>query len=246
MFKFYAFSFNYTVSLTCPPSALGRRSSCEEMARTGFEALSQLVLVDILAALPMEHVVRVARLGHQRLRQTCSLKWVTDRMSDVSFEKAVHTHQTAPEMRPVFCTDSIVKRLRGRVVIRVDLLKLKAYRDACVELANKVVGKWLLFMTDPKTSPHRERSENLSSFIESLKSRNNIIYTVLSCYSIYNIGARTNLPCLIFEYSYDNLNDEMAIYRPSRLNERHIIDVIRAVWPKSPLDILGRGRRRLE
>ena len=205
------------------------------MARTGFEALSQLALVDILAALPIEHVVRVARLGHERLRQICSLKWVTDRMSDVNFERIVHAHQTAPEMRPVFCTDSIVKRLRGRVVIRVDLLKQKAYRDACVELANKVVGRWLLFMTDPETSSHRERSENLSSFVESLKSRNNIIYTILSSYSISNIGTRTSMPSLIFEYSYDNLNDQNAIYRPSRLNGRHIVDVVRAVWSKSPI-----------
>ena len=55
------------------------------MEEKKFEKLSSLVLVDVLAALPMEHVVRMARLGHERLRQTCSLKWVTDRMTDVSF-----------------------------------------------------------------------------------------------------------------------------------------------------------------
>ena len=54
------------------------------MLNTNFEKLSSLVLVDILAALPMEHVVRVARLGHENLRDACFLKWVKDRMTHVT------------------------------------------------------------------------------------------------------------------------------------------------------------------
>ena len=63
------------------------------MLETKFCELSSLVLVDILAALPMEHVVRMARLGHERLRHTCSLKWVKDRMTDVTFEEVLRAYQ---------------------------------------------------------------------------------------------------------------------------------------------------------
>ena len=56
---------------------------------TNFETLSQLVLVDVIASLPLEHVVRMACLGHDRLRQTSSLKWVADRMSEVNFITAL-------------------------------------------------------------------------------------------------------------------------------------------------------------
>ena len=61
--------------------------------KTKFTELSSLVLVDTLAALPMAHVMRMARLGHDRLRHTCSLKWVTDRMTDVTFGEIVKAHQ---------------------------------------------------------------------------------------------------------------------------------------------------------
>ena len=67
-----------------------------------FSELSSLVLVDTLAALPMEHVVRMARLGHERLRQTCSLKWVTDRMTDVSFSTVFKAYQARAPMTAVF------------------------------------------------------------------------------------------------------------------------------------------------
>ena len=63
------------------------------MLDTKFCELSSLVLVDILAALPMERVVKIASLGHERLRQTCSLKWVKDRMTDVSFEEVLRAYQ---------------------------------------------------------------------------------------------------------------------------------------------------------
>ena len=44
------------------------------MSEHKFSQLSLLVLVDILAALPLEHGVKQALLGHERLLQTFSLK----------------------------------------------------------------------------------------------------------------------------------------------------------------------------
>ena len=76
-----------------------------------FEWLSSLVLVDVLAALPMEHVVRMARLGHERLLHTASLKWVTNRMTDVSFGIILKTCRARDAVAAAFCTDSVLKKL---------------------------------------------------------------------------------------------------------------------------------------
>ena len=73
--------------------------------------------MDTLAAHPMEHVVRIARLGHERLRQTCSSKWVTDRMTEVTFGAIFRAHQAGGDVTEKFCTYSIKKRLNGKVVI---------------------------------------------------------------------------------------------------------------------------------
>ena len=85
--------------------------------KTKFGELSSLVLVDTLAALPLEHVVRLARLGNERLRQTCSLKWVTDRMTDVTFGALVRAHEAGGEVAAKFCTNSIMKKFKGKVTV---------------------------------------------------------------------------------------------------------------------------------
>ena len=84
---------------------------------TKFCELSSLVLVDILAALPMEHVVRMARLGHERLRYTASLRWVIDRMANVSFKTIVKAQQARGDAAKTFCTNAMIKRLYGRIVV---------------------------------------------------------------------------------------------------------------------------------
>ena len=86
------YKFSQIHFLTGSRSARQKINSCDEIAKAGFEALSQLALLDILAALPMEHVASMTRLGHERLRQTFSLKWVADRMSDVTSEVAVYVY----------------------------------------------------------------------------------------------------------------------------------------------------------
>ena len=80
------------------------------MSQTKFSHLSQLVLMDVLAALATDHVVRMALLGHDRQRQTCSLKWVTDRMTDVNFNTLVLAHRS-PLTREAFSTVVIWNRL---------------------------------------------------------------------------------------------------------------------------------------
>ena len=100
--------------------------------------LSTLVLVDILAALPMEHVVRLARLGHENLRQGCFLKWVTDRMTEITFKTVIRAHQTGDGVAAKLCADSVIKRLKGKLVIsRCDFGRV-GYMDTCLSLLKGV------------------------------------------------------------------------------------------------------------
>ena len=62
--------------------------------------------------------MRMARLDHERLRHTCSLKWVKDRKTDVNYEEVIRTCQLRDDMAAIFRESSIVKRLNGEVKIQ--------------------------------------------------------------------------------------------------------------------------------
>ena len=125
----------------------------------------------------MEHVVRVARLGHDRLRQTCFLKWVADRMT-VSFQAVVHAHRNTPEIRGMFCTDSITKILHGRVVIAANLLIHKSYSDACIKLVNVISGRLLLYIEQERPMSWMKLNAYIDRFVDSLHASENLLYII--------------------------------------------------------------------
>ena len=57
--------------------------------KMNFNRLTELVILEVLAALPMEQVLRMMLIGCPRLGLLSARKWVTDRMSDVRFDIAV-------------------------------------------------------------------------------------------------------------------------------------------------------------
>ena len=211
-------------------------------------ALSQLVLVDILAALPMAHVVRVARLGHGRLRRTCSLKWVTDRMTDVNFEAAVSAHRAGAETRDVFCTESVLKRLHGRVTVSIDdLIKDTVYFDACVVLANKVFGRILLCIKGGQLGgqglTYTIRYQNIEPFIRSLHEPKIVFFIIVGTSYIDNLYVFKIFPNLIF-HSMSSIMSNSVAYNYRRLNGRNIVDVFRAVSDPSLHSTLTLDRAR--
>ena len=111
------------------------------MEKSAFGELSSLVLVDTLAALPMECVVRIARLGHERLRQTCLLKWVTDRMTDVTTKGVVRAQQAGGDVADVFSTNAVLKKLHGKVLLSSSNFESPGQIEAFLETAGKVPGK---------------------------------------------------------------------------------------------------------
>ena len=216
------------------------------MRDTKFENLTSLVLVDTLAALPMEHVVRMASLGHERLRHTASLKWVTDRMTDVTFETILRARQTGGHVEAAFCTQPLMKRLKGRVTL-VEYDCTSAYHiDAYVKLAEQVPGS-LCFNMSGTTYSGKRRGCLCHELVTAMAMHTSPTYssvtTKRSCNLDYVID---KVSTMLFEHEHGFVNQQHYIcYRPALLNGRHIVDVLRAVC--GPADVgeaeLDRVRR---
>ena len=217
--------------------------------KTKFERLSSLVLVDILAALPMKQVMRLVRLDHETLRHTGSLKWVKDRMTDVSFGEIIRAHTYKDYVAATFCTNPIMKRLNGRVVISVPdrfLLRNREimlhsasgklyYTTVNIELVKRVPGR--LHISLESAIDREATSFNVHYFKAALREHTNITYiseiikrdesTAWFIWTFHN---------LVFQYMcYFDGNKHFMYYRPALLNGRHVIDVLRAVC--GPADV---------
>ena len=218
------------------------------MVDTKFEKLSSLVLVDILAALPMENVVRVARLGHEKLRNACSLKWVKDRMTHVTIRSLVRSHRTGGDVATTFATTSVVKRLNGRIAICSKDFENTDYVNSFLKLAEKNSGKLYLKMAGFDQRARDVTRKNVTMIRTSLTTETKLSYishTLKQNWDYYATTIKLS-PEIVFEYvqcldkPYHSVN-----YRPTLLKGRHVVDVLRAVC--GPADVseaeLSRVRR---
>ena len=87
-----------------------------EKLATTFKDLSQLVLIDILSALPMRRVMFIMWLNNPRFRFLCSRPWVLKRMTGVSFPLAVKAYREGGNVRSSFSSDVVLRRLNGEVL----------------------------------------------------------------------------------------------------------------------------------
>ena len=220
------------------------------MNSTRLERLSGLVLADLLAALPLRQVVRLTRLGSPRLRQTCSLKWVTARCMDVTFMLLLQCYEQGGQLAASFCTDALLKRLHGRIVfiVRKTHRRLDSYLNfkAFKELASKVPGKLLLHVynliieflqmsEDDHYSLYVGISDQLCNHTRTLANR--VIYM-----NVYNVIIESNkFPNLVYaceayqeELNCDECHHDVSFRFPA-LNGRNVLDVMRAV--SAPADV---------
>ena len=212
------------------------------MTDTKFSQLSSLVLVDILAALPMEHVVRMARLGHERLRHTCSLKWVKDRMTGVTFEAVLRSYELGGHIADTFCVKPVTKRLKGDMKLSSIDLGNARHCDAYVSSAKQIEGNLHLRVEDVLISDYKKvQLEYALCTLPKLIYTSQIYESAVGCFSLIR-----ECPGLVFQYHYASYESGHHVYyRPAKLNRRHILDVLRAVC--GPADVseaeLDRMRR---
>ena len=214
---------------------------------TKFCELSSLVLVDILAALSMEHALRMARLGHERLRHICSLKWVKDRMTDVNFEEVFRVHKLKGDTAATFCASSVMKRLNGELKISRIKFDNTGHIDDYVEMAEKVTGR-LHLCSEGVVLGSVEACNERTRFTSALGALPNLIYASHTVErGTFALFVIMKCPGLVFDYCYRvDERSHAVLYRPALLNGRHVVDVLRTVC--GPADIseaeLDRVRRK--
>ena len=206
------------------------------MNNTEFANLISLVLVDILASLPMEHVVRMARLGHERLRKACSLKWVNDRMTDVTFGTIVRAHLIGGDVAAVFCAKTLMKRLMGRITIVDYDCNNEQHLAAYIAVAKQVPGK-LCFNLSNATCSNGGDCSRCDQFFAVMTKQVNLTYYSVTAEEFFVSHSMDQSPTLVFQYSFDtDFEDHDVYYRPALLNGRHIVDVLRAVCGPGDVD----------
>ena len=200
------------------------------MADTKFCQLSSLVLVDILAALPMEHVVRIARLGHENLRHTSSLKWVKDRMTHVTFRALVRARQTGGDLAATFSTISVLKSFNGRMSLRYNDFENTEYIDCCMEIAKEATGHLHLISKSSGRRVSDVARRNVEKIETSLSTKLTYVSQTFKKATEIFVTEIERFPEIVFEYIYITENRRHHVYyRPALLNGRHVVDVLRAV-----------------
>ena len=226
------------------------------MKRVSLEQLSDLVLLDIMAALPMCAAVHFAQLGHQRLQAMSCRPWVFKRMADVSFPSAVKAYQAGGRVREAFCSEVVLKRLYGRI-------DEPLYQKE--DQFRRFYGR--IYKPSYQMQDHFPRQDILAvlskvpgCILWNLKGYEIIrfleeVSPAISC-KIKYISNRSLRPDFVSIEDFPNIivcssfrnerKSRVAVYyRPALLNGRHVVDVLKAV--RKPLVVseaeLDRVRR---
>jgi len=202
------------------------------MSRRSLEQLSQLVLVDVLSALPLEQLLRLARLGGPGLRRAGSTRWVAARVTGASLGLVTQAQLAESGLGASFCTDILLKRLYGRIEIKFDDLQQVTNLNACIELTNRAPGYLHLYIGFDRVT-EKVRDDMCKVFLQRLEKPENVLYVTQIGRPLY---LSMFLPNLVYRYRCTAKGRFHRVqYRRQSLNGRPVVDVIRGVEGK--LDI---------
>ena len=205
----------------------------KKMEKGMFERVSSPVLWDILAALPMEHLVRMARLGHETIKQASCSTWVTDRMANVNFESVISAYLGGHDITNAFISPRIMKRLNGKIVVNDENLVFIGRTNIYANLAGGVPGILHLHV---KRNPHwctEVLDAELKSFISSIRMFSSLRY--ITCHyeyfpvNVLQTGVIGKFPATVFNYvQFPGLQEKTnkIYYRPAAFNGRDTLDVL--------------------
>ena len=210
---------------------------------TSFLGLSDRVLAEVLAALPLEQAVRVSRLGSSRLGGewgVSSRPWVLDRVSHVTFTTVLKAYQMGGKIREKYCGKNFLKKLRGKIFVQTTKLREEKHMRDCLELVYQVPGNLIIHAEGVEdTTKSTYWVYNFRSaffeFLYNIKNRDSVRYMNLTnlCY-IWPSEIFSNL---VLEYfCFTNVCLHLVHYCPARINRRKVFDVMRAVAKPIELD----------
>ena len=204
--------------------------------KTSFEGLSSLVLVDLLAALPQDFVMKVVFWGNRRLRQTCCLKWVTDRMTEIDFVWFVDASLIGGDVETNFCIGSIMKRAYG--IVDIDSIE-RTFGNTCLSVVGKLLKQlpgplfvtiWRDEVADSQLEPYLNNAVvapkvfyvwERTTVRKPLRSLVGVASNLIFYYVSVGIERFNSVDCQPLLHS--------VYYRSALLNGRHIIDVVRTI-----------------
>merc|ERR1719259_668150 len=157
-------------------------------------------------------------------------------MEEVEFEMAVRACLYDNEMMELFFTEFTLKRMYGKAVINVDDRYDLACIDICLELVNKMPG-WLRLHILSSKYYFQPVTERIRNFVESLHTPSNLTYIIVNGSGLETLCDITKKFSSVICACTNTFrsDDHSVVYRPSRLNGRHVVDVLRAVC--GPKDI---------
>ena len=197
------------------------------------DQLTELTLLEVLASLPMEQVVRLMQVGSPRLRRLCSRKWVTDRMTNVDFYSACLAHHAGEDVLETFSKEAVLRRLYGDVRIDLFCLNDPTYFQACMFIAKKVPGRLLLGIHNlERCFPHYSVdldwrvTKRLKILEELIVRTDRLFYILVLNLCVTHLDLR-RFPKVIMTFVSDMCcNRVLMEYRPALLNGRHFDDLL--------------------
>ena len=168
----------------------------------------------------------MARLGSPRLFHKCSRPWVHKRMTDVSFVNVRKAYQAGCEIKEVFCTEGVLRRLNGNISISTWDVKRNLGTEACLEMIDLTPGKINLNISLDYPLNKYFVEEDECRFVENLltciQKSEKIYYLSIDDRILDTAHMFPNLIfCLMFQSD--------VLYRPEKLNGRSTVTAAKAV-----------------
>ena len=196
------------------------------------DQLTDLVLFELLASLPIRQVMRLMQLGNPRLRRLCSKKWVTDRMTHVDFHTACVAYQEGGLISEAFSSRDVLKRLHGEIKIDAGNVGDYTYFKTCIDLAKEVPGNLSLKIVNHRylhlqegQELHWRAAKRLETLGYHIAKTNRLFY--MSQVNVCNPNLNLiNFPKVIISITVDVCCGTLVVkYRRALLNGRQVVDV---------------------
>ena len=194
---------------------------------------TDLVFVEIISTLPLRTVIALYKAGLTRIFEGIlfSFKFISQRMTNVTFPSVLEAYQVDERFRNEICQEHVLKRLRGHVVLNCSDLDRPGYKETFLTLINITPGTLFLHITGIDEGRHESQNTDHTELVQKTRARERVHYV-----SLHNLSGDYTLfqmfPLLIFSYEHD-LNDgpvdHYLLFRRWLLNERHAVDVMRSV-----------------
>jgi len=194
--------------------------------------LSSLLAADVLAALPLAHLLRLC--GCRALRDACCQRWVLSRLPKVTFQGLMEAWVRGGQVRRSVCEDFMCRRVQGRVVLKRKYVRDAAYSSEFLKVLKKIPGR--IHLVNYGDLHDLRDMLTLSGVFDQFE---NIFYiTNVKDVSLDPVIIDAFFPHAIVSYALQGDGAMWFTYRPDFLNNRHVVYLYGLLSKISP-DRLG-------